>query len=140
MDDLSISRFWSKVQKSDACWLWTKGTTHGGYGRFTLPRNIGTVMAHRVSWELAFGPIAAGLKVLHRCDVRACVRPDHLRLGTQKDNIRDAVAKRRMHAQKVTHCPQKHDYKVHGFVNKRGQRQCRTCGNARRRKSSNSSL
>lgn len=90
-------RFWSKVDKSGDCWLWT-GTIHDtGYGRFPLrsgDRYI-QVFAHRLSFELTNGPISDGLHVLHHCDNRPCVRPDHLFLGTNYDNIMDAFSKDR---------------------------------------------
>lgn len=83
-------RFWSKVHITDGCWLWT-GALRNGYGRFgSRPFKY----AHRVSWELANGP-TGDLKVLHRCDNPRCVRPDHLFLGTQLDNMRDRSAKGR---------------------------------------------
>lgn len=52
--------------------------------------------AHRVAWELAFGSIPMGMQVLHHCDNRLCVKPDHLFLGTQADNLQDAVSKGRL--------------------------------------------
>jgi hypothetical protein len=52
-------------------------------------------LAHRMSWEMHFGPIPEGMLVLHHCDVRRCVRPDHLFLGTARDNTRDMIAKGR---------------------------------------------
>lgn len=91
----SISkRFWSHVDKTDGCWLWT-GADKGalGHGRFYVKGKRTKV--HRFSWELANGPIPPGLFVLHRCDNGACVRPDHLFLGTQADNIRDMDSKGR---------------------------------------------
>lgn len=78
---------------SDGCWLWTGGVTNGGYGRFRL--NGSTVMAHRYSFSREHGPIPAGMYVLHRCDVPACVRPDHLFLGSLKTNTQDMIAKGR---------------------------------------------
>jgi len=88
-----IQRFWSHVTKSDDCWLWKTGCTPAGYGETF---HGGTVLyTHRVSWELAYGPIPDGLSVCHHCDVRHCVRPDHLFVGTQLDNIRDMWAKGR---------------------------------------------
>lgn len=91
--DRTSARFWEKVEKSDGCWNWTARRTAKGYGQFAIdsvPRQ-----AHRVAWELTNGPIPAGLVVRHGCDNPSCVRPDHLSLGTQADNVRDAVLRRR---------------------------------------------
>lgn len=76
------------------CWLcWAAPSTGMGYARFSL--NNRTVTGHRVAWEMAHGPIPAGMSVLHRCDTPACVNPDHLFLGTYKDNFNDMRAKGR---------------------------------------------
>lgn len=91
-------RFWEKVQKTETCWLWMAGLSRG-YGDFRV--NGRTVKAHRFSWTLAKGPIPTeaynGLPmcVCHSCDVRACVRPDHLFLGPQLANMQDKVSKNR---------------------------------------------
>lgn len=91
-----LSRFLSKVEKTDTCWLW-RGCLGHGYGRIGLGRaSEGIAYAHRVSWVLAFGPIPDGLYVCHTCDVRACVNPAHLFLGSQKDNMQDAKRKGRI--------------------------------------------
>ena len=90
-------RFWAKVAKSDGCWEWTAEIGYKGYGRFCL-WSLGkrsTVAAHRVAWELTSGPIPVGLMVCHRCDNRKCVRPDHLFLGTNQDNMTDMKNKGR---------------------------------------------
>lgn len=92
-----VERFWARVNQSGECWLWTGQRIHG-YGRLRLRTPEGRdryIPAHRVSWELANGPIPPGLRVLHRCDVPACVRPEHLFLGTPTDNVADMVAKGR---------------------------------------------
>lgn len=87
-------RFWTHVDKSGDCWIWTGARYALGYGAFG-PKGTGAMGAHRYSWILAHGEIPAGMKVLHKCDVRCCVNPDHLFLGTQKDNIADMMAKGR---------------------------------------------
>lgn len=87
-------RFWEKVVKSDGCWLWKGNVNQFGYGRFRTTSKKLTV-THRISWELHNGPIPDGMMVLHRCDVPACVKPDHLFLGTQIDNVADMYSKGR---------------------------------------------
>lgn len=86
-------RFWSKVDKGPGCWTWTGATQNYGYGAVTIHGL--TRRAHRVSWELAHGPIPDGLHVCHRCDNPPCVNPDHLFLGTAQDNVDDKDAKGR---------------------------------------------
>ena len=92
-EDLT-ERFWSKVVKiDDGCWLWTAALLLDGYGQIWLGQTM--ERAHRLSWIIHFGPIPEGLCVLHTCDNPPCVRPGHLFLGTQLDNVRDAIRKGR---------------------------------------------
>lgn len=77
------------------CWIWTASTRPSGYGQMGV--GYKTCHAHRVSWKLHRGLIPKSLCVLHKCDTPACVNPEHLFLGTQKDNIQDAVKKGRLH-------------------------------------------
>jgi hypothetical protein len=88
-------RLWSRVDFSlgrAGCWVWIGRRDRHGYG---LLRALGNRFAHRVAYVVAVGPIPAGLSVLHRCDNPPCVNPAHLWLGTQADNLRDMVGKRR---------------------------------------------
>ena len=111
MGDLR-SRFWAKVNKDGPvhhalgtrCWEWTGARNKGrggvaAYGVMSARDTVGERLAHRVSWVLENGPTS--LCVLHRCDNRACVRPEHLFVGTYSDNNRDMVAKKR-HGSMVT--------------------------------------
>jgi HNH endonuclease len=88
-----IGRFWSRVLRTDTCWLWIGRLGRAGYGSHSVGRR--SVFAHRFSYELAYGPIPEGLLVCHHCDNPPCVRPDHLFLGTYSDNGLDMVAKGR---------------------------------------------
>lgn len=85
-------RFFKKVQKTDTCWLWMAAKS-GGYGQIGYARKL--IKAHRVSWEIFRGKIKNNLCVLHKCDNPSCVNPDHLFLGTQKDNAIDRSKKNR---------------------------------------------
>jgi len=88
-----LPRFWKKVDKTGDCWLWTGGLDEDGYGRFWYHGR--TRPAHHVLYVLLHGPLKEGWQVCHHCDVRRCVRPDHLFAGTQSDNIRDCWQKNR---------------------------------------------
>lgn len=87
-------RFWSHVLKRgpDDCWEWCASKDNKGYGRFDFP---GNKTAHRYSYFLANGPIPALGFVLHKCDNPSCVNPNHLEIGTQLDNMRDASIRER---------------------------------------------
>ena len=78
------------------CWLWTASTGTAGYGQLSVETEKGRrpLLAHRLSYETFKGPVGDNF-VLHRCDVRACINPDHLFLGTHQDNMDDKVAKGR---------------------------------------------
>lgn len=95
--------FWSKVNKTDNCWIWTDRIDYKGYGRCTASNNLRTLLsistktpsAHRISYLITFGLIPDGLLVCHKCDTPACVNPEHLFLGTYSDNYQDMIQKGR---------------------------------------------
>ena len=90
-------RFWEKVdvRGPNNCWQWMAGKDRDGYGRIRLDGNGPTLRAHRVSFEIAHGPIPDGLQVLHTCDNPGCCNPAHLFLGTDADNHHDMDQKGR---------------------------------------------
>ncbi len=96
----TIKKFWDKIEKTESCWLW-KGSKDGcGYGNFIFHGKC--THANRVSWKLFRGEIPKGLYVCHTCDNPSCVNPDHLFLGTQKQNMIDCSKKGRMGNRKGT--------------------------------------
>lgn len=95
LNDSIVTRFWSHVHKSSGCWNWTASKYLNGYGQFVI-RGEPRTPAHRTSYRITCGEIPDGVCVLHRCDNRECVRPDHLFLGTRLDNTQDALKKGRI--------------------------------------------
>ena len=103
-----VIRFWEKIDKNGEmvrpelgrCWAWKASTDHNGYGQINGEKDDRGerkfCKAHRVSWEIYYGPIPEGLAVLHHCDNPPCCNPDHLFTGTNDDNMKDAAAKGRM--------------------------------------------
>jgi hypothetical protein len=89
------ARFWANVRIGPRCWPWIGCLRSDGYG--VVGCGARSCRAHRLAYEMTFGPIPDGLHVLHDCDNRACCRPDHLTLGTNLDNITDMIAKGRQH-------------------------------------------
>ena len=128
-------RFWSKVAKSDGCWLWTGGLSHG-YGRIYIETLADGrkrfEAAHRVSYMLLVGPIPSGAELDHLCRNPACVNPAHLEPVTHQENILrgnyggDSQTKRAW-----THCKHEHEFTPENTLIERatGKRRCRTCKN-----------
>jgi hypothetical protein len=121
---LSTDRIWVRVVRRlfwtpDGCWIFRGSKTSWGYG------NLGTAMAHRVSWEHFNGPIPDGLYVCHRCDVPACCNPAHLWLGSAQENNADRDAKGRHHD--LEFCTRGHPRSLHTIIRSDGRRRCHLC-------------
>jgi hypothetical protein len=116
-------RFWSKVDITDGCWLWTGYVDKLGYARFWVDRET-RVFVHRFAYESKIGPIPEGLTIDHLCRVPRCVNPDHLDPVTLRENLRRSPINPTSINLRKTRCPQGHRYSNY---DKRGWRECRTC-------------
>lgn len=128
----AIDRFWSFVKQLGDCWIW-QGATSFGYGRFCVgPIHPKTghhghsVYAHVFSYEIAIGPIPAGLQLDHICRNRACVRPSHLEPVTAKINVLRGNTIVALNAS-LTHCRKGHPFTQNNTRVYRRKRICRAC-------------
>ena len=121
-------RFQCKVQKTGGCWIWTGADNGNGYGVYSVARGKWSY-AHRLAFEWANGSIPDGLVVCHTCDVKRCVNPAHLFLGTQADNVHDMIKKGRGRNQNTGKmvCKRGHALEGDNLISRNGMRQCRSC-------------
>jgi hypothetical protein len=130
--------FWRRVTIPNAsdgnCWHWYGRKDQNGYGVIQLGANEPRITASRASWILHFGPIESNkIFVCHTCDNPSCVNPNHLFLGSQKDNLQDASKKGRLNnpnkgwERNKTHCSNGHPYSPENTYRWKNKRICRTC-------------
>jgi len=130
-------RFWCAVEKTESCWLWRNALHSAGYGKLGIGGRGGKqVYAHRFSYEMHFGAIEEGLIVRHKCDNPRCVNPDHLELGTQRDNVDDMMGRGRNNPRRgknhpkgaLAHCKRGHEFTPENtYTRSNGTRACKQC-------------
>lgn len=134
-------RFWSKVNKTNTCWLWAGSAASNGYGRFNVGKKY--PMAHRFAYEMLVGPIPDELTIDHLCHTndptcqggkvclhRRCVNPAHLEPVTQKENLRRGLSPSAKNSAK-THCVRGHEFTADNTSIFNGRRSCKTCNRAK---------
>jgi hypothetical protein len=124
-----VDRFWSYVDKTGECWLWTGSLHNLGYpNRFLVDGE--RIYPHRYSYELVHGPIPDGLTIDHLCRVRHCVNPEHLEAVTHRENLRRSPVQVTTVNARKTRCIRGHRFSGR---DKRGYRVCHTCIRLRRK-------
>lgn len=95
MNNVTLKRFWSKVDMDNprGCWEWTAGVFDNGYGSFRMDAK--NYRAHRLAWSICNGEIPDGMIVMHTCDNPLCCNPTHLKIGTHRENTLDMYDKKR---------------------------------------------
>lgn len=127
LTDETMRNFWTKVDMSGECWLWTAAKERSGYGLWSPPKATGLRMsvAHRFAYMHKVGPIPKGLDLDHLCKNKSCVNPGHLEPVTHQENVRRAHAHR-------THCKQGHERTPENWVERaNGHYYCRACSRER---------
>lgn len=121
------------VENERGCWVWQGFCCpEWGYG-MTSYRNKST-RVHIIMWKLIRGPYEKGLVVRHKCDNPPCCNPDHLEIGTHRDNVHDRMRRGRDHKSNLTHCPKGHPYEgEHLQIDRHGYRHCKTCARIKQR-------
>ncbi len=136
----TIKRIRARVEvDANGCWIWMGATSSRGYGQIKVGRQV--LAVHRAVAEATYGEIGAGLMALHHCDVKRCCRPDHLYVGSARQNIGDAIARGRFPfaAQALqrakTTCVHGHPFdEDNTLLTSRGTRHCRQCATAKGRR------
>lgn len=123
---MNVEVFWSRVVRTESCWLWTGSHDEDGYGSYG--RTNGSSRAHRIAYELCIGPIPEGLTIDHLCRVRNCVNPAHLEPVDNRTNVLRGVGHTAINARK-THCKRGHRFTPENTYIEpaRGVRVCRKC-------------
>jgi hypothetical protein len=123
-----VARFWSQVNKTDTCWLWTGGLNNGGYGRYST--GDGSIGPHVYAVLLDGREVPDGMEVDHLCRVRHCVRPDHLDVVTHTTNVRRSLP----HRAQLPTCRNGHELTLDNVMPSQGKRACRICVKAAQRR------
>lgn len=116
-------------EPNSGCWLWYKATSMSGYGSMRVGKLM--VRAHRLSYQIHHGTILKDLMILHKCNTKLCVNPDHLKAGTHLDNMLDLIKWGKKKNRLKTHCKNGHEYSEDNtYIKKIGRsygRFCREC-------------